>query len=258
MYRAICKGIVILSILFLFTLPCRSDLVGYWSFNGSDSIIEDTAIDTSGEGNNGTITGAVAVAGKIGQALSFDGTNDYVNCGKDLSLSFTGNYTLSAWIKPATIVGSKIIMDKEGTNNGYFLYQSNDEIYAGFGNGSTIRTVTTTTANLVVGNWYYVVSTWDSTYIRIYINGQLSKTSSDFSGDNPVENTRNFYIGTYHGLAMCFNGVIDESRAYNEALSPATILEHYQLGRNVKMTPSASGKIKMTPSASGKLKFGEE
>ena len=59
-------------------------LVGYWSFDGQ-YIEEATSTDQSGEGNDGTIVGATPQAGIIGQALSFDGVDDYVNMGNDSS-----------------------------------------------------------------------------------------------------------------------------------------------------------------------------
>src|SRR3989338_2465947 len=53
-------------------------LVGYWSFDGKD-MAGNTAYDRSGQGNNGTLTnGPTRAIGKIGQGLSFDGSNDYV------------------------------------------------------------------------------------------------------------------------------------------------------------------------------------
>src|SRR5690606_20679208 len=56
-----------------------SGLVGEWSFNGAD-ISGTTAYDRSGSGNNGTLTnGPTPTFGKVGQALSFDGTDDYIS-----------------------------------------------------------------------------------------------------------------------------------------------------------------------------------
>jgi hypothetical protein len=56
-------------------------------------------------GNNGTITSAVYSApGKTGQALDFDGDNDYVSTTNadviDLDIGLNQGLTISAWIKP--------------------------------------------------------------------------------------------------------------------------------------------------------------
>jgi len=57
-------------------------LVGSWTFDGPDMAV-DTAFDRSGNANNGTLTGGpVRTEGKIGQALNFDGVDDYVDLGE--------------------------------------------------------------------------------------------------------------------------------------------------------------------------------
>ena len=74
-------------------------LVGYWSFNGAD-IAADTAYDRSGNANNGTLTnGPVRTEGKIGQALSFDGTDDYVNLGDMTPTEGQSTLTWAFWTK---------------------------------------------------------------------------------------------------------------------------------------------------------------
>src|SRR3989344_4084516 len=75
-------------------------LVGYWSFDGKD-MAGNTAYDRSGQGNNGTLTnGPTRAIGKTGQGLSFDGSNDYVNAGRNPSLDMgANNFSVGGWIK---------------------------------------------------------------------------------------------------------------------------------------------------------------
>ena len=78
-------------------------LVGHWTFDGRDMTVN--ARDTSGQGNNGSLSGftsTTTIPGKIGQALNFDGTSQGVNLGNPASLP-DGNspFTFSAWIKPS-------------------------------------------------------------------------------------------------------------------------------------------------------------
>src|SRR3989344_4178985 len=76
-------------------------LVGYWSFNDNDmaqSPSNTFAMDRSGSGNNGTLTGGpTRTIGKIGQGLSFDGVDDYVDSGTPASLNITANISVCAW-----------------------------------------------------------------------------------------------------------------------------------------------------------------
>ena len=73
-------------------------LVGAYSFDaGSGSVVADT----SGAGNTGTLSGATWTTGKNGNALSFDGVNDWVTISDSASLDLTTGMTLEAWVKPA-------------------------------------------------------------------------------------------------------------------------------------------------------------
>src|SRR3990167_283101 len=91
-----------------------SGLVGYWNFDEGSGA---TVADSSGNGNTGTLTnGPTWTTGKIGQALSFDGSNDYVDAGTGSSLNLASSLTVSAWIKPDTFGGGSYgrIIDKRG------------------------------------------------------------------------------------------------------------------------------------------------
>src|SRR3989344_176746 len=74
-----------------------SGLVGYWTFDGADtpwtSTTAATTLDTSGQNNTGTLTNmsqsTSVTPGKLGQALNFDGSNDYINMGNPAALQIT-------------------------------------------------------------------------------------------------------------------------------------------------------------------------
>ena len=68
-----------------------SGLVGYWSFDGQDTFGKvNKTIDGSGNNNHGTLTnGATTTIGKLGQALSFDGVDDYVAITENAGLAMS-------------------------------------------------------------------------------------------------------------------------------------------------------------------------
>jgi hypothetical protein len=71
------------------------DLAGYWNLDDSGYI----AADSSPYGNDGTVYETAWTTGKINGALSFDGVDDYVDCGNDTSLDFsTEDFSISVWI----------------------------------------------------------------------------------------------------------------------------------------------------------------
>jgi len=73
-----------------------SGLVGWWPFTGN-------AIDSSGNGNNGTVNGAVLAAdrfGNINRAYNFDGTSSFISVSNNQTINFqSGNqFTFSFFI----------------------------------------------------------------------------------------------------------------------------------------------------------------
>ncbi len=69
-------------------------LVGWWPFNGN-------ANDESGNGNDGTVNGAILTTdrnGNANSAYSFDGVSNYIG-GSISNLNNTSSTTVSAWVK---------------------------------------------------------------------------------------------------------------------------------------------------------------
>ena len=72
------------------------DLVAHWKLDDGSGT---TAIDSSGNGNDGTFVGDPQwVAGKLGGALDFDGDGDYVDFGNDTIFDITDAFSLTLWI----------------------------------------------------------------------------------------------------------------------------------------------------------------
>ncbi len=190
-------------------------LVGWWRFNGD-------ADDSSGNNNNGTVEGgATYVLSPMGQALSFDGVDDYVNCGSGASLKPSENITIEMWINPsstqnqyADILGGHqnnqgyvVQQDSNDLNNYYFAY-NNDGTAAGW-QGMWIKTL------LIPDEWQHFVVQKEGNTIRHFLNGTLS-ASGTVSGDIYYSPTEPFYIGIGWNLSShrYFKGYIDEVRIW--------------------------------------------
>jgi len=215
----------------------RQGLVGMWTFDGND-MSGNTAIDRSGNGNNGTLTnGPKKAIGKIGQALSFDGSNDFGDLGTPAIFDLDASYSLSAWVyttKPSggsnfnqTIIalgsgaccGTERLLDLAWDSGGgtyRFRYAHG---------GSTVLSGTQTPQ---LNRWYHVAGTWDGTTRRFYMDGVLDGTQSFSTA--PTEFSANNYIGSSFGTASFWQGLIDEARVYNRALTPAEIRQLYKAG----------------------------
>jgi len=174
-------------------------LVGYWSFDGS-STTSTTATDLSTSGNNGTISGATPAMGKIGQALSFDGTTSHVS----EATAINGVKTISFWMKASSVV-SKKIMNVDGTTQ-IEINGSSNVVATSFPSATVY--IDGSVASAVDTNWHFVTIT--------------DTTGVNFSAMD---------IGRV--VASYFAGSLDEVRVYNYALSQGEITSLYNLGQAV-------------------------
>jgi hypothetical protein len=114
-------------------------LVGYWTFDGPD-ISGTRAKDRSGNNNHGTITGAVPVAGRVGQALDFDGSDDKINAGttNDSVLLENQQVTIAAWIYPKgqqSLPGQIVHRQNGSLGPGLYIYTDNTFTFSAVTNG---------------------------------------------------------------------------------------------------------------------------
>ena len=195
----------------------------------------------------GTLTnGPTWTTGRVGQALSFDGTNDYVNAGDAASIWNT-DMTMSFWIKPSVAVASGLMY--KGTtyavaNQDYYLYWSGTtQVQFVSSNGTTQTYANFTNANLIVtGQWKYVVFVKTGTTGQFYSNGiylgQITGLTSNVQDSAaPLIMGRDFITGINE-----FNGILDDVRIYNRALSAAEITNLYQSG-SAKLNTSQNSKV---------------
>ena len=200
------------------------NLVGWWKLDETSGL---TAADSSVFGNDGTLpdmTGNEWTNGIVGGALEFDGTNDYVSVPSSSSLQLTSALTMAGWIK-ADSWGSGTDVDiiarkGEDNPNNYQLAIADGlaTLYLDDGDGSGYRGDTL----LNTGQWYHVAATWDGTTVRVYVDGVLDNDPPDSRGGTIDTDTRPFYIGGRSGADL-LDGILDDIRIYNRALSEAEI-----------------------------------
>ncbi|QQR78757.1 MAG: LamG domain-containing protein [Candidatus Moraniibacteriota bacterium] len=215
--------------LYRLTSPTGVDtsLKGYWSFNGPD-VSGTTASDRSGAGNNGTLTnGPTITEGKLGQALSFDGTNDTVSISPT-GLP-TGSRTISVWAKAPLLDGSyRGVIGYGNQNNGEaFAIQinsSNEWVITGWGAPNAVSG-----GAVVLNQWTHIVGTYSGGNASIYVNGVLVGGPAAITS---APNLNYSAIGSrLDGGGDYFPGQIDEVRIYNRVLSDTEVKALYNSGR---------------------------
>jgi hypothetical protein len=215
--------------------PGNANLQALWAFEGN-------ANDTSGHGLNGTLRQAQVVSSgrpNGGSALQVEKVG-YVDLGNPKALDFaTGDWAVTAWFKTAMTgtgeanVGA--IYGKGGDGTGgkrYCLILSNttEGVVSLITDDDVTKYVADAQSLTNDDQWHFVVGQRQGTALEIYIDGQLEGTTAiaatyDLSGTSQ----HNAYIGAITNnvdasLYKLFNGLIDDVRVYNRALSPAEIL----------------------------------
>jgi glucose/arabinose dehydrogenase/PKD repeat protein len=191
---------------------------------GFDEASGAGVVDGSGNGLNGTLTGATrSTGGRFGSALSFDGVNDWVTVPDANALDLTTGLTMSAWVNP-TAIGSiyRTVLMKE--QPGGLIYT----LYAGEGTGKPSAHIFTTSeqrasgpTNTAPNTWTHLASTWDGTTLRTYVDGIQVGTRA--VGGTLRTSTGVLRIGGTGVWAEWFAGRIDEVRIYNRALTGAEL-----------------------------------
>ncbi len=205
------------------------DLIAYYPFEGN-------ANDESGNGNNGVVSGAVLTTDKNGNANSaylFDGTGDSIECPNSLLLS-PDQITISVWVNPTEIL----------EQDRYIIFRSNNyfiDAMRGWGgankphfymyDAAAASVSASSSVSLIAAQWNHLVGTYDGSTMRMYLNNNLVGSAVLIPPLNhPVSN---LIIGAYTTVPSStagFNGIIDEVRIYNRALSSTEVANLYTAG----------------------------
>jgi hypothetical protein len=204
--------------------------VGYWKMD--EGYGTSTTQDSSQNNQDMTLvnTPTWTNSGKFGRALDFEkDSSEYAWTADSSALSITSDLTVSAWIKPESnsAITEYVIAGKWTTiNQSYLLAQWGSELRMSIDSGSNYKT--TSGLGLQVGQWYYVSGVYSASAqtVTLYVNGvdkggSVTGTIPSSIGDD----TENFFIGSYTGtgVARAFDGLIDEVKVYNSALTPDQI-----------------------------------
>ena len=247
-------------------------LVSYWTFDRVH-IINKTATDVWGD-NNGKISGnPKVVSGQVGEALEFDGVNDFVNLttlgdfGRQI-----GTSSFEAWIKTTnkkdwmTLINTHgdecpnwgIELNGVNIRNKFEIMEGTLHSYFNFGGPRECGGAGgTDSAGIFDGEWHHIVYTNDyiihegvggSGKIIIYIDGVSESVGNHGFGGNkarafspftaPVHLGARKFPGKAHGH---FTGMIDEVRFYDRPLTPDEVIQNFESTEPYNIAPK--GKL---------------
>ncbi|NIO45153.1 MAG: hypothetical protein GTN36_06420 [Candidatus Aenigmarchaeota archaeon] len=206
----------------------KNNLIGYWKFDEGSG----TAVDSSSFNNDGIINGAIwsSTDCKSGSCLSFDGNNDYVFVSDSLSLdSPTSTYTFMAWVKPYNAGEDSLgrVLDKGQAGGGWAIYTCDvighctDEFRFWLNSATQFDSGDNT---IIYDGWNHIALMQNTSGLYWFVNGLMTNKRSILTL-NPTN--ENLYIGNREDLNRTFNGIIDEVKIYNYALTENEIVEEH-------------------------------
>ncbi len=193
--------------------------IAHWEFDdGTGALASDSA-----GANPGVVYGAQWVDGRLRGALSFDGKNDYVDCGNAEVLA-PEQMTLALWAFFEDNASYQYLLGKAtnlSPSRDYALLTTGDgKPEFSFGESASSQVLVRSGEVSPVGQWVHLVATRDGSIASLYVNGQLESSAAyTFSVMNKGYGLRIGSIGSKDGWAGFFEGMIDDVRIYDQALS---------------------------------------
>ena len=157
----------------------HAELIAHYKF---DETSGTTAADSSGNGNIGALTnmaGTEWTTGKVGGALNFDGTNDYVNLGTSLANNL-GDVTFSAWIYREGSNTEYGVIFAKGKILAFAVRNDLNKLHFNFGSASSWGSNWTESGSTIPMNqWVHVAGTRSGSTVKVYIDGVLEGTGTN-------------------------------------------------------------------------------
>ena len=217
-------------------------LVDWWPGDGNAS-------DIVGGLNGILANGTGFAAGEVGQAFSFNGTNQYVTNSMPGLTNITNSFTMEFWAYPtaARAVTLETTTGISGiSNQRYAIYPNWGNDAAGVGvsvgtNGvsvfehGAVYLPSILVYNTPIIGWTHIAVVYSNQQPSLYLNGVLVHTGLKSPRPYSYPSTSLGEFGTVYGY---YAGLLDEVSIYNRSLSPSEIQTIFQAGSAGKCKPS--------------------
>jgi hypothetical protein len=205
------------------TVPITAGLMGHYKFDGNPN-------DSSSSAHHGTeIGGPTYVAGRIGQALQVNGTDQRVDA-PDPGLIGNVPQSVSVWFNQDTRANKGMVAYGDDGDGHRFEVLVHSGVFAGhfWGGGyDTIAGGPPYTTN----EWHHGVITYDGKTVRSYLDGRFGN-QADLALDireGPLHLGSGEPDGGFINFAY-FNGRVDDVGLWNRELNPDEVEAIYSAG----------------------------
>ncbi len=199
-------------------------MVAWWKF---DENFGNTTADSSGNRHNGKLVGNPKwqpSGGKIGGALECDGDGDYIKIGHESSFDFREEITVAAWVNISKVpVEWTPIVTKGNSAWRLVTYRAERKFHFAVTDPSFSGSAILGETQVTPGEWHHVAGTYDGATIRLYVDGLEEQKPTEYDAGLTANNCNVFIGGNSEKPERCWNGLIDDVRIYNYALSEAEI-----------------------------------
>lgn len=239
------------------TAQIPAGAMGDWPF-------DNNALDMSGNGSHGIVTGATPAHDRFGnpnKAYKFNGTanikvlhNAFVDAG-------SGNFTFCIWAKSYANSSASAIFEKHvtGTWNGYSLIANNTQnsgycttpLHVFFYTAcAALQDACSDSDVLRDSTWHFYTGMYQASTLSnyLYVDGVLQADVGGSSG--PLSNQSDLFFGNNPLNSGGFKGVLDGARMYQRLLTPAEILQLYNennFGVGIGSTANSALQVQVVP-----------
>ena len=199
----------------LFGTAELAGLVGWWKFDETQG---DTVADSSGNNHNGTVVGqANWTQGRIGGAIDLSGHDNFVRIADKSAFDFAGNATVACWVRMRSVPAEWTAIVTKG-DTAWRLSTSGSDMKFHFGVSNWEKGFVNGAATAGANQWHHVAGVYDGNVVKLYFDGTLDATAPWNQG--MARNDFEVFIGeNAEEKGRCFDGLIDDVRVYNYALS---------------------------------------
>jgi hypothetical protein len=211
--------------------PASANLVGHWKF---DDGFGTTAVDSSGNANNGALVGDTKwIAGHIGGALRFDGTDDYVELPIGSLIGQLSNCTFAIWANFSNAGGAWQRIFDFGTGETAYMFLSprigtiGEMRFSITTQGGGAPEQMVTAPGTLPSGWHHVAVTIDADKdtITLYLDGSaVAQNTQATLSPSDLGVTPNNWLGRSQYIVDAgYVGLLDEFRIYKRALAGAEV-----------------------------------
>ena len=203
-------------------------LVGYWRFEEPVYFGRKHGVmDYSLTGHNATPINGVqyTTTGKLGRALAFNGTNEYITAN-DQALEALQSGGIATWFK-TTNSTFQVLMQRGSGTQPQLAIDATGHISFSL-TGSTTHTLLSD-AGYNDGNWHHIVATWGNSGMQLFVDG--SQVANNGYTETRQASPGAWYIGAANaGQSGLFKGTLDEGTIWNRQLTSNEVASLYNAG----------------------------